>query len=513
MRITRLELDNIRSFCRAELDFNAITLLVGKNNAGKSTLVSALHCLQRSGPEMDRRDIRIGETEGRIAINLEQIESRHFPLLSVGEARRTRERDKGLWVSRLAIESSHSDQLEFSDGSKFRTRAIQAAEPNNFIYSYLSKRKVVSYDEDVRLDRAQAVEADLRNLAARVDTVANADHPASQEYARLCESLIGFRVSAVASTNGKLPGIPVGNHGRIYVEDMGDGVANILGLITDLCMAQKNLFLIEEPENDIHPQGLKKLLQLIVEKSATNQFVVSTHSNIVTKYLGAADLSRIYAIEMERDDAGIPTSHVEEVENTPHARIELLRDLGYELSDSDLWEGWLILEESSAEAIIREFLIPWFAPSLTRVRTLSAGGVSKVAPTFDDFRRLFLFAHLEPQYRTRAWIVVDGDEVGKKAVRQLKGEYKNWPSDAFRALARPNFEDYYPECFQPKVQEVLSIRSRREKAGAKRALIEEVKDWCRRNPEVAKEQLMKSADEVIGVLREIETSLLSAGSR
>ena len=51
---------------------------------------------------------------------------------------------------------------------------------------------------------------------------------------------------------------------------MGEGVTNILGLITDLCVAENNIFLIEEPENDIHPKALKALLDLIASKADAN---------------------------------------------------------------------------------------------------------------------------------------------------------------------------------------------------------------------------------------------------
>jgi predicted ATP-dependent endonuclease of OLD family len=58
-------------------------------------------------------------------------------------------------------------------------------------------------------------------------------------------------------------------------------------------MADGNLFLVEELENDIHPEGLKAILDVIVEKSSSSQFIVSTHSNIVTKYLGSAPGAKV----------------------------------------------------------------------------------------------------------------------------------------------------------------------------------------------------------------------------
>jgi hypothetical protein len=68
----------------------------------------------------------------------------------------------------------------------------------------------------------------------------------------------------------------------------------------------------------------------------------------------------------------IPTSTVREVPATREARIGVLRRLGYELSDFDLWDGWLILEESSAEVIIR-YLIPPVATNLA-TRFCNPGG-------------------------------------------------------------------------------------------------------------------------------------------
>ena len=80
---------------------------------------------------------------------------------------------------------------------------------------------------------------------------------------------------------------------------------------------------------------------------------------------------------MTYEPNAVPRSHIREVDATPAARIEVLRRLGYELSDFELWDGWLILEESSAEVIVR-YLIPWFVPRLARIRTVAAGGTSKV---------------------------------------------------------------------------------------------------------------------------------------
>jgi len=406
-----------------------------------------------------------------------------------------------------AISLEGTSQSNSNTVNKWRANKIPAQEPSNFIYTYLSKRKVSGFDREVNLERTVAVQTDLRNLVAKVSRLANPDYVHASEYEELCKAMLGFRISvhAAADGRGQQAGIPVGSFGYIPIESMGEGVSSQLGLITDLCMADGHLFLIEEPENDIHPEGLKTLLNVIVEKSKTSQFIVSTHSNIVTRYLGAAPDSKIFEFESTYRANDIPASTIREVEPTAEARIAVLRRLGYELSDFELWDGWLILEESSAEIIIR-YLIPWFVPGLARVRTVAAGGTSKVEPTFEDFRRLFLFAHLEPQYQGRAWVIVDGDSDGKKVVTSLQAKYKDWPPDHFTTWSEPDFEHYYPARFAEQARSALT-KNHDEKRRAKKHLLDEVKAWCDANPGEAKEEFEKSAAEVIERLTKIDQAL------
>jgi len=137
-----------------------------------------------------------------------------------------------------------------------------------------------------------------------------------------------------------------------------------------------------------------------------------------------------------------------------------------------------------------------------------AGGTSKVEPTFEDFRRLFLFAHLEQQYRGRAWVIVDNDDEGQRIVADLQGKYSRWPADHFSTWSQSDFEQYYPSRFETQVQEVLAL-PHDAKPAAKKSLLDEVKAWCDANQGEAKAEFEKSAAEVIEKLRAIRESLLS----
>lgn len=502
MKLSSLHIVNYKSIADSgTIQLGQVNVLIGRNNAGKSSFIHAAHLIQR-GALIDSGDVRIGSNRCDISYHLTDTSS----YIKLAFPQRPNDVD-----GKIQLQRHNSNwELKIPSGQMRASNAphIPEVEPDNFIYTYLSKRKVTSFDQVVNRQKARAVSINLQNIVSKVDRLANPDYPKASEYDELCRSVLGFRVSSLPSDRGHQAGIPVGNDDYIAIESMGEGVSSLLGLITDICVADGNLFLIEELENDIHPEGLKMILRVIVEKSATNQFIVSTHSNIVMRYLGSAPGSKVFNVELEYMPGSVPTSTIREIGLNTQERMSILRQLGYELYDFDLWDGWLILEESSAEVIIRDYLIPWFTPRLSRVRTVSANGTSKLGPVFEDFNRLFLFTHLQPQYKDRAWVVADGDSSGRRVIQELAAKYSSWPSGHFQTWTEANFESYYPPNFAADVADALS-RSGQEKRAAKKALLDEVKQWCDQDSENAKAAFEASASEVITLLRECEKALFA----
>ncbi|MGQ4346691.1 ATP-dependent nuclease [Streptomyces sp. SAS_275] len=518
MRIKNMTVSGWKSFEAATIELSQINVLVGHNNSGKSALIRAAQFLQQ-GAVPPEGEIRLGCEMANVQYVIEDFDSpRYAPGVSFeGTEGLTRE---GL-ISEVRVEThlrrpnpkqqtswaQPTHALQTSNNVYGDFPRIAPTEPGNFIYPYLSKRKVQNYDRQVDKNKADQVTGNLQLLSAKVARLTGSGYPGSEQFVTLCDRLLGMALGTVMVDNGQLVGFTVGRLGAITIESMGEGVSGLLGLITDLCVAENQLFLIEEPENDIHPKGLKALLDVIIEKSTNNQFIVSTHSNIVVKYLASAPNSRLFKVEQKPDGRGIPTSTVSVIDSAED-RSNVIRDLGYDLHDFDLAEGWLILEESSAERIILDYLIPWFAPKLTRIRTVAAGGTGDVEPTFREFAKLVLFVHREEVFKHRAWVAVDGDPSGQVVVDKLRTKYAAWPAERFRFFSKERFEDYYPPRFQPQIDDAFS-KPKREQQEAKSALRQEVQDWCDQNRELAKKELAESAAEVIDVLREIEAALFS----
>jgi hypothetical protein len=506
MWVKSLELENLRCFEKAELAFSKrINLIVGPNNAGKSTLLRPLLHLQEKLPQLTVQDIRYGADVGIADVELAEHEGFRADGRGIPPYLRLVMQRRG------NVELTGRGNPE--DGGA-KTPQLPPREPNNFIYPLLSRRKATPFRPNVDADTVAAVPSTLENLTAQVDRlVSNPVGPALPRYLQGCKEILGMTIHATggrAGGGGKELGYALKDEASsddyVFLDAMGDGVPNILGLLTYLLRVKDRLFIIEEPENDIHPRALKRLLGCLASSSENNQFIITTHSNIVLKHLGAVPGTKVFRVERDPDER-VPTSTVCKV-GSEEGRRAVLEDLGYELHDVDMWDAWLILEESSAEKIIKRYLIPWFVPSLQgRLGMVSAKGVHRIEPTFEDFRRLFTFLHLQAAYKDRAWVVVDGDEKGRAVIEKLRGTYSNWDPQHFLCLKQDNFESYYPACFAKQINTALGMPRWEAKQEEKSKLRAAVEEWLDSNGSEARDALGESARDVIDILKGIEAAL------
>jgi predicted ATPase len=504
MRIQSIRLQNFRSFVDSgDVELNQINVLIGANNSGKSSVLRGIHMLQH-GIGDPFADVRVGASAAEIDIRLTEIED----CVPWG----TGSLPEGvLYQARINSPDRRGGNLDIGihwSDSKQKTgdMRLPAAEPHHFIVPFLSKRKTANYQEDIREEYVVQIASEMTNLAAKLSRLANPQFPAYKQYSDACKAILGFVVTVIPSAHGQRPGVYLPNDSTLPIDQMGEGVPNIVALLCSLAVSKKKLFLIEEPENDLHPVALKALLDLVIVSSEHNQFVISTHSNIVVSQLCSQANSHLLQVTSER--GVLPTlAKIASVPQTPAARIKVLHDLGYAFSDYHLWDGWLFLEESSAERIIREYLIPWFAPILRRVRTVAAGGVDAVEPLFADFHRLFLFIHLQAAYAGRTWVRVDGDDAGRKVIEGLRKRFSSFGADAFSCWSEKQFEHFYPSTFSGDVTQALSLSDKQDRRTAKRELLDKVVKWIDADQDRARQAFAESAHPVIEDLQAIGRSL------
>lgn len=518
MYVRKLVVEDLRSFPSAEFNFSpCINLIVGPNNAGKSSIVKSIYLLQSSGA-IGNDDIRLGRAFALITVDIEAItpkarrcyfDGKH-PLDESSERCTIRHKIIG-----NAQERKYIQYLPSVDAIERDFHGLSPAEnEHNFIYPFLSKRRITGYAIQSSTSNANAVMDNFQNLALKVQKVYS-QSKTKADYERLCQDILGFIVTPITTEGGPLSlGIYSGYGSRISIESMGDGVVNVVGLLCILLTENDKLYLIEEPESDLHPAALKKLLQLVITKSRHNQFIVSTHSNIVVKYLASVKDSRIFYTESsphDPDQEDIPTSTVTVIGDTSQDRLWVLENLGYEPYDFEIYKGYLLLEESTAERLIRDILIPYFVPEARNVlRTIAAQGVDSLEAKFEDLQKLFVYLHLSPVYENRAWVMADGDPSGLAATAQLRKIFGIWGAEHFTNWTKEQVESYYPEPFEHRVAEVCAMPHGRKKQVEKGRLIEEVIQWFNRDPETARPMLAASAAELITKIQDIVSVLNSS---
>lgn len=472
-------------------------LFVGKNNTGKSTILKSLLTFQL--PQFDQEDVRPGAPHSYQLIQISEARSENLAL-AMGPA-------TSLSAVRVLLED---DSIKFGKNTRkiSDTPLFHNTRPRNALVPFLAKRRSPSFDENVSLASQTRVSGMYDNLYSRLDQIVAAGHFRHDEFKEALAAVVGIPITTTASQVGKKAGYYFSDEKFVPLDRMGDGIVEMVALIVELCLARDKVFILEEPEMNLHPSALKALLALIRKSSDVNQFMIATHSNIVLTELAADASTKIFRVFREGDERTAP-SQVEEVPRDTAAHMALLRELGYEFVDLGLHEGWLFLEESSAEQIITEVLVPAFVPELRgRLRTISAGGVSNMGPTVSEFHRLVVFVHLQPAYQGRLWIRADGNNEGSRVATALRERFGYLTDATCTTFSRAEFERYYPAHFQERVTQMFAEPNRAERRRAKAGLLKEVIRWSTGDPEQAKQAWAESAREPIQLLKDIRAAIV-----
>ncbi|MFG1607180.1 ATP-dependent endonuclease [Actinoplanes sp. NPDC049265] len=507
-----LQVKNLRSIeDSGPLPLGPITVIVGRNNAGKSTLLRAIGVVQEN-LDLFYSDVRVGAQSAEILLGFMDLPMKdgggnlignRFGSPSVlgatiSSAGPTDRANRGT-ISLAATSIGGEDTV--------RVDRAPSSEPGNVIYPIFSARLPTSYQQQTNSTIGRAVHASDNNIVARVRRLAGLDVPEAIRFRSMCKDILGLNFDVVDTPESSVQqlGVAIDLDRYIPVEAMGAGIATTLSLLVTLSVAKGRVILIEEPENDLHPAALKKLLEEVKRSSQDNQFVITTHSSVVLTRLGAVADTTV--LHVTRGESFPPKSEVRVVASSEE-RLEVLSDLGYELPDLALQEGWMIFEESSAERLIRQYLSKWFAPGLLRLTFIGARGDSRVKPLMLSYREMLLFSHLSEVYRGRAWVFLDAGPVGSNIVQDLRKTFKDWPADHFQQWDEREFERYYPEDFADAVERALSEQDKKLKKELKEALLKQVLHWIEEDEDRAREAFQSSAAEVIAKLRAVESEVL-----
>lgn len=112
---------------------------------------------------------------------------------------------------------------------------------------------------------------------------------------------------------------------------LSDGTINVTALIIALYFGEKPLVIIEEPDRNVHPYLISKIVGMMREASKTKQVIITTHNPQIVKY---ADIKDILLIS--RNKQGLSTIH------RPSESKEIKTFLENEIGIEELFEQNLL---------------------------------------------------------------------------------------------------------------------------------------------------------------------------
>lgn len=332
--ITRLEIENFKAIRKLAIDLNPLTVLVGPNDSGKSTILQALELISRSvaapvdespwwsqGPAVELLGASQHDAPLSFAVAGTTSESTYRYELQFSAAGRSLElRAERLTLgaedlfggvsAKLWAMAGHGDRTRLSDPAPSDPRlAVIRNELSAFLVA-IEPRAL-----SIPCGPHQELQSNGLGLVSLVDKLlTDIDRTARDRYdralARFSPNITNVGVRVVAGTSNKELMFGLLGNKAVPAREVSTGL-----LASAVYVALENLpharFLVEEPENGLHPRAMRLITDVLRGLAdAGRQVVMTTHSPILLNYMDAEDVRVV-----TRDADGV---HVKPITETAH---------------------------------------------------------------------------------------------------------------------------------------------------------------------------------------------------
>jgi predicted ATPase len=104
---------------------------------------------------------------------------------------------------------------------------------------------------------------------------------------------------------------------------LSDGTIRVAALIVTLYFEEKKLVILEEPERNIHPHLISRLVNLMQDASQRKQIIVTSHNPMMVKYAGLQNI-----LLVSRSNQGLST--ITKPTEKEHVKEFMRHDMGIE---------------------------------------------------------------------------------------------------------------------------------------------------------------------------------------
>ena len=384
--ITKLSIGHFKAIASATIPLGPITVLVGPNDSGKSTILQALMALARAGnPKHFPVEELLGcqpsvavtyrdaSANGAAPEDIKLIVEGHAGLVS-----KTEEEHQYLYMTSLSAQRNvfAGERAEW-DGQPKLSAVLGGAKivhPNERSEGWTGRSTELSVlaNEQPSSRGAQiksvfeAIASDLRSTLLRLDARAIAKPTAlgapllsdgsglvgivdelltsgvgDEQIARVNEAIRrlsphvkGVAARRHAASGGKELHFVLRNGAVIPASQMSDGIVLAAAIAVVALGSGNQRLLIEEPENGLHPRQLKVVADAIrsISEEQGAQVVLTTHSPLLLNHFAAEEV-----VLVTRDQAGVHVRRMSEAQGLDDLASEMaLGELWYNVGDSNL---------------------------------------------------------------------------------------------------------------------------------------------------------------------------------
>ena len=335
-----IKLENFRTFKELNISgLKRVNLFVGKNNAGKTSILEAIELLSSDGSALSRIPHRREENSIRHLFNGHQLEENSQFQIS------SRFKDKQYFLQcrillnlnpqefeklfSLQIESSElerkvliplSSEGEFDRGM-FRYNILTMQKQTK--RTLLNNSTPIIFLESKGMDSSELKESwDSIVLTPKEEKVYEALQSITSDVER-----IAFTTESLSGIFGKLKNVS----GRIPLGTMGDGVRRLLGLAICLVNSENGYLLIDEIDTGLHYSTMEEMWSFVIQTANlfNIQVFATTHSWDCVRALGwlqqerpdLADSVTLHRVDM--DESKTMCYSAEELEIAARHHIEV----------------------------------------------------------------------------------------------------------------------------------------------------------------------------------------------
>ena len=108
------------------------------------------------------------------------------------------------------------------------------------------------------------------------------------------------------------------------INNVGQGMQTLVLMLSTILLLKPSIVLMDEPEVHMHPSLIKEFVKYIQLLSVDTQFIITTHSLVLIQEVG---LDKVFSLKNEIDQKGIIVSKVDD----KNKLLETVQQLGYEI--------------------------------------------------------------------------------------------------------------------------------------------------------------------------------------